>query len=103
MNDDSTRYAMWLAKAHNPLGEEIARIMAEGRHREAYDTGPEFHYAIVAAIRAPDSNTALRYLLDTFEELQETKTRIMDHAIELAKSQPPPIILVKEVDKHPTV
>jgi DNA-binding FadR family transcriptional regulator len=93
---------MWAAEARNPVGEAIARIMAEGRYDENYDEGPEFHYGIVAAIRARTSDEALRALVDTFAVLEEVKRRLLEEAIEAARRRLDQGVLVKPVDKPVT-
>lgn len=93
---------MWLTQANNPLAEKIARIMAEGRYDEVYDESPEFHYAIAAALRATTEEQTLRGLIATFAGTAKSQQALLAHAVELAKFQPPPVFIVKEVDKPAT-
>lgn len=103
-NDAPTRHAMWHAEARNELGEKIARIMGEGRYDETYENGAEFHYAIVAALRAPNADHALRSLLDTFAGLQEANRRMVARVVPLMAEAAMAefIASVKEVDKPGT-
>lgn len=97
-----SEHAYWHQQVYNPLGVEIARLMDDGRYRQVDMECPAFHYAVRAAMRAPTAEMALTGLLDVFAELEKSHRRTIDHAVELAKVGPPPIIIVKEVDKPQT-